>query len=261
MSKDNPDPCLYVFSGAGLSAESGIATFRTGDDAIWDNHTVEEVCYLPNFIQNYELVHDFYNARRAEVKAVKPNAAHLQIAKWEQEFGSNRVFNITTNIDTLLQAAGCTNVHHVHGRADQLIRNYNPETEQGSHIQSCGLDKVHYDMYMRKGELVKPNVVFFGESQLHTEDGVEPLYETAYDMLDKLKPSDTIIVVGASFQVVPIHILLIGKPLFTINVNPFYDDDASAKDMSNFFDHQVREPATTGLASLDVIVQDRMADE
>lgn len=260
MEYDNK-PRLFIFSGAGLSAESGIPTFRTGDDALWENHTVEDVCYLPNFMKNYELCHDFYNARRKEFSECTPNLGHEQIAKWEQEFGADRVINLTTNIDTLLEVAGCTNVHHLHGRADQLIRGWDPSSMQGSHIQSVGSDRIHYEHYFQKGELVKPNVVFFGEANLHTEQGVEPLYETYWKHLDSITPKDIVVVVGASFHVVGIHIHLLGSACTKINVNPFYDDDDSAIAMIPFFDKQLRNKAGCGLPMLDSDIRERMSRE
>lgn len=254
----NDKPRLIIFSGAGLSAESGIPTFRTGDDALWENHTVEDVCYLPNFAKNYDLCHDFYNARRKEFSECTPNLGHEQIAKWEQQFGADRVINLTTNIDTLLEDAGCTNVHHVHGRADEVIRGWSHETKQGTHVQKVGSDRIHYEHYRNKAEFVKPNVVFFGEANLHTENGVEPLYEQYWKVLDSITPKDIVLVVGASFQVVGIHIHLCGNACTKINVNPFYDDDDTAIAMIPFFDKQLRNKAGTGLPILDTQVQELM---
>lgn len=260
---DTYEPRLVIFSGAGLSAESGIPTFRTGDDALWDGHNLEEVCYLPKFKENYDIVHDFYNARRAELAGKLPNAGHEQIAKWEQEFGADRVINLTTNIDVLLEDAGCTNVHHIHGRGDQFIRDYNFTTNEGVRLQSCGTGRVEYEHYRNQGEFVKPNVVFFGEAKLHTENGVEDLYKHYGDVMMGLRPKDIFVVVGASFCVVPVHIHCCGAPHKCINVNPFYghgDDngDADAVTFAQFFDKQLREPAGTGLPMLDESIREMM---
>lgn len=248
-------PKLYIFSGAGLSAESGIPTFRTGDDALWDNYKLDEVCYLPNFEFNYELTHKFYNERRAEFFSKQPNAAHKQIAEWEKMYGADRVVNLTTNIDLLLEEAGCTNVHHIHGRGDQIIRGWNHATQTGTHVQNIGSSPCLYEEYLRKGEFVKPNVVFFGESCLHTEHGNEQLYQHLQNTMCDINHQDTFIVVGASFKVIPIHMQLVGVPFLTVNVNP---DEEQATDTEGFFDIQRVEPAGSVLPTLNALVSMRM---
>lgn len=240
---NNPDPCLYIISGAGLSAASGIPTFRTGDDALWEGYSAEEVCYLPNFKKNYEIVWDFYNARFEQYNACEPNLAHEIMVELENEF-PGRVQHITTNIDLLLERAGAKKVHHVHGRMDQIIRGYDHKSQIGTHIQSIS-GKVFLDQY--KNEVVKPNVVFFGEAYLHTNLGPETLYTQMHNMLDKIKSNDVVVVVGASNQVVPFHILLCGCPAYKININPYEDDDESAFAMLNYFTEQFRTRAPAGM--------------
>lgn len=249
------EPKLYIFSGAGLSAESGIPTFRSGDDALWDNHSLDDVCYLPSFEKNYAIAHQFYNDRRAEFFSKKPNAAHLQIAKWEEQYGSDRVVNFTTNIDMLLEEAGCTNVHHLHGRGDQIIRGWNHATSKGTHIQTIGDTPCLYEEYLRNGEFVKPNVVFFGEACVHTINGTEPLYQHLQNALCDINSQDTFIVVGASFQVVPIHYNMMFVPFMTINVNP---DEEQADETIGCFNIQRTERAGVGLPKLNSVVTTRM---
>ena len=107
---------LIIISGAGLSAESGIPTFRSGSTAMWENFSIDEVCNIHTFAKNYYKVHDFYNARRVALGGVEPNLAHLRIAEWYSRW-SGRVINLTTNVDDLLERAGVKHedILHVHG--------------------------------------------------------------------------------------------------------------------------------------------------
>lgn len=104
---------LLLFTGAGLSAASGIQTFR-GNSGLWNDHKVDEICNFITWKKNQDVVHQFYNDRRTELENVQPNAAHRMIADWEKRYGS-RLMNHTQNCDHLLEAAGCNNVSHVHG--------------------------------------------------------------------------------------------------------------------------------------------------
>jgi NAD-dependent deacetylase len=102
-----------VFSGAGLSKESGVETFRdSGGDGLWNKHKIEDVATPEGWRKDKELVLNFYNARRSQLKEVEPNDAHKYIAKLEEKFD---VINITQNVDNLLERAGSTNVIHLHG--------------------------------------------------------------------------------------------------------------------------------------------------
>jgi len=103
-----------VFSGAGLSAESGIPTFR-GSDGLWENHRIEDVASPEGWARNPKLVLNFYAMRFEKVQSVQPNAGHFALAKLQEKF---EVINITQNIDNLLERAGCKNVWHLHGRVD-----------------------------------------------------------------------------------------------------------------------------------------------
>lgn len=255
MSREVHEPCLYIVSGAGLSAESGIPTFRSGDTALWENHSIDEVCYLPNFKKFYSQVHNFYNDRRAEFFSKEPNAGHLQIAEWEQRYGASRVFNITTNIDLLLEKAGCTNVHHVHGRGDEVVRGWDFETRKGTHVENIGEKQIPYEIHALSGEVVKPNVVFFGEGCLHTENGTEPLYQHMYNMFVDIKASDTVIVVGASGVVVPFETILLDVPCLKVMVNI---DEVYVTACNSFYDHLCIGTAGETLPRLDSIVKDRM---
>ncbi len=112
---------ILFFSGAGLSADSGLSTFRD-TNGLWDKYDINKVCNISTWKANYELVHEFYNLRRTEYKDAKPNAMHTMIADMQRKHGSDKVMVITQNIDNLLEEAGCENVLHVHGR----INYYSP---------------------------------------------------------------------------------------------------------------------------------------
>lgn len=104
---------IVVLTGAGISAESGIPTFRASD-GLWENHPVEEVATPEGFARNPALVHEFYNARRKKAQSVKPNAAHLALAEFEAEHDGNFLL-VTQNVDNLHERAGSKNLIHMHG--------------------------------------------------------------------------------------------------------------------------------------------------
>lgn len=201
---------LIFISGAGLSAESGLSTFRSSN-GLWNNFNIMDVCYLPNFYKNYIMVNDFYDQRRQQLGNVDPNYAHLSIAELSKR-SDIEVINITTNIDDLLERAGVKNVLHLHGKLKEIIINYETDKEK---IIDIGYVKSPLDnmgLYP-----VKPNVVFFGEEAPH--------YNQMYELLSKLKIDDTIVVIGSSEQVVEFTYLIKykysfkGKYIF-VNTDP-----------------------------------------
>lgn len=179
---------LIIISGAGLSAESGIPTFRSGSTAMWENFSIDEVCNIHTFAKNYYKVHDFYNARRVALGSVDPNLAHLRIAEWYSRW-SGRVINLTTNVDDLLERAGVKHedILHVHGYLPEIVY----EDDEGNDvIKDIGYSEVDASEYT----WVKPNVVFFGE--------VAPKYVDMYDLLTSLTSNDMVILVGCSNTVI-----------------------------------------------------------
>lgn len=209
---------LIIISGAGLSAQSGLPTFRTGDNALWDNYPLEQVCYLPNFEDNYELSHEFYKTRSELYSSVEPNDAHKLIASWEKRYGSPRVINLTTNVDLLLESAGCTNVHHIHGRIDEVIRNYDFIKCRGTHAEPWG--DLTLEQATNNGEVIKPNVVFFGESLNYYKDGAKPLYTHMFSVFDNIDSDDIVIVIGTSDTVINFSSIIGSIDCISINVNP-----------------------------------------
>ncbi len=109
---------LFILSGAGLSAESGIGTFR-GSGGLWEGHDVMQVCSVQGWMENRELVKRFYDERRIELADKEPNAAHYAIARLQKRF-KGRIWNLTQNVDDLLERAGCEEVIHLHGTLRDL---------------------------------------------------------------------------------------------------------------------------------------------
>lgn len=182
---------IIVFSGAGISAESGIATFRDSN-GLWANYDPMVVCNYHNWRENYKLVHEFYNKRREELRSVAPNAAHKIIKKLSDEF---ELINITQNVDDLFERAGCEGVIHLHGNLREL------------RCEKCGaIIEIGYEAYdftpcpkCHAPEL-KPNIVFFYENA--------PRYVDLYEVFSGVGDSDIVLVVGTSGEVINICYML-----------------------------------------------------
>jgi NAD-dependent deacetylase len=198
-------PRLIVFSGAGLSAESGLPTFR-GPDGLWEGVPIRTVCHIDTWEENFDAMHDFYDARRVAGRRAKPNQGHRTIAEWQQKW-PKRTIVLTQNIDRLLEGAGCTEVIHLHGDAFTLC------------CMACGHEwEIEGDRYDRKPcskckkeRTVKPGVVFFGEQA--------PRYHDLHSIVGELRPEDTAIVVGTSGTVLPADRLFAHSDAHSILVN------------------------------------------
>lgn len=177
---------ILILTGAGISAESGLATFRS-ENGLWNNHRIEDVATIEAYYKNQDYVHDFYNNMKPELWNAKPNNAHLAITKLQQEYPAE-VNVITQNIDTLHEKAKSKNIYHIHGQINQAVcmncghvletwGDVSSETEC-TNCQAVGM--------------MKPNIVFFGENLL-CMDKVEKLLHT----------SDLFISIGTSGQVFP----------------------------------------------------------
>ncbi len=191
---------IVVLSGAGISAESGLKTFRDGD-GLWNGYDVYEVASPIGWNKNPELVLDFYNARRKDVAAAEPNAAHVGLAELEKDFD---VTIITQNIDDLHERAGSTKVLHLHGEIF-LMRSVN-DTRNVYEIKG---DIKLGDM-APDGAQLRPHIVWFGEEV--------PMMEKAARVM---QTCDYFVVVGTSLQVYPAASLLQvapqGMPKFIID--------------------------------------------
>lgn len=187
---------IVIFSGAGLSAESGLQTFRSSE-GLWNNYDIDVVCNFNNWITNFDIVHEFYNKRREELATVKPNIAHQTIANIQNRYGKERVKIITQNVDDLLERAGCVDVLHVHG---ELTKIWCPKCKN---ITDIGYKKFDFTPCKQcSSKFIKPFVVFFYEQA--------PLYKQMYEEFEALRSGDIALVIGTSGQVISLHMLVGG---------------------------------------------------
>lgn len=181
---------IAVLTGAGVSAESGFATFRDSG-GLWEKYDVNEVASIEGWYRNRGLVLDFYNERRKQLKDARPNAAHIAIADLENDFD---VQVITQNVDNLHEKAGSTRVLHLHGELTKV----RPEdglyesTYRTDEVIDIVYDEVHLGDKAPNGEQLRPHIVFFGEAV--------PNIEKAIDIVEK---ADILLIVGTSMQVYP----------------------------------------------------------
>ena len=187
MPSDQSLPNIVILTGAGISAESGLKTFRD-NDGLWENHRVEEVATPEAFEQNPSLVYRFYNARRAQLQQddVNPNAAHEALAKLEKAFGSNLML-VTQNVDDLHERGGSKSVYHMHGKLLSARCAISQQTFDWSdsfdHTTKCPCcNRV----------TLRPDIVWFGEMPMYMEE--------IYDALSK---ADVFIAIGTSGNVYP----------------------------------------------------------
>ena len=177
---------IFILTGAGISAESGLATVRSAN-GLWNNHKVEDVASIEGFERNPALVHDFYNDLKKEVQGVEPNAAHKAITTLQEKYPAE-VNVITQNVDTLHEKAGNKNVYHIHGQINQAVC-----LNCGHVLETWGnVDTETVCPHCQVMGMMKPNIVFFGENLL-CMDVVERL----------LRQSDLFISIGTSGVVYP----------------------------------------------------------
>ena len=213
---------IVVISGAGLDAESGISTFRSEDGTgLWNNFKVEEVCTATAFEKDPNKVNDFYNLRRKEMLKAIPNKAHLDLAEAEKEF---EIIHITTNVSTLLEKAGCTNVLHLHGNLTKARPHKDGLDLLDDSLIEPFLINIENDIkpfQELNGYLLRPHIVFFEENV--------PNMEQAYSLVEK---ADYLIVVGTSLSVYPSNMLLyhINEECLSFYIDPNCDAVYSTAD-------------------------------
>lgn len=174
---------VVVLTGAGISAESGISTFRDSD-GLWEQYRVEDVATYDAYLRNPELVLNFYNERRRQLFQVKPNEGHRQLVRLEARYD---VHIITQNIDNLHEQAGSSNVLHLHGLLTQARSDRDDNL-----IVDIGDRDIHLGDKAPDGAQLRPHIVWFGEAVPNIEPAAE-LCEQA----------DYFIVVGTSMNVYP----------------------------------------------------------
>ncbi len=194
---------IVVLSGAGMSAESGINTFRDAD-GLWEGHDVMEVASPQGWHRNQELVLDFYNQRRKQLLEVKPNKAHELLASLEKSYQVNIV---TQNVDDLHERAGSNHVLHLHG---ELLK---VRSTQNEHlVYRWEKDLIHGDL-CESGSQLRPHIVWFGEAV--------PMLNTAIEITSS---ADLLLIIGTSMQVYPaaslIHYITETTPVFFIDPKP-----------------------------------------
>lgn len=173
---------IAVLTGAGVSAESGIKTFRDSD-GLWEGHDVMEVASPEGFEHNPFLVLDFYNQRRRQLLTVQPNAAHIALAELEQ---THEVTIITQNVDDLHERAGSTNVIHLHGELLKVRSTFDED------LILDWKEDLNLGDFCEHNHQLRPHIVWFGE--------MVPLIEMAAEIVEQ---ADAIIIVGTSMQVYP----------------------------------------------------------
>lgn len=192
---------IVVFSGAGVSADSGIATFRDSD-GLWAKYRIEDVCTPEALARNRALVVEFYNIRRKELLEKEPNAGHYAIASLEEMFD---VEVVTQNIDDLHERAGSKRVTHLHGELRKLRSSWDETATVSIDGWEQKLDERHAD-----GSLLRPFVVFFGESV--------PMLDRAAEIV---RSADIMIIVGTSLGVYPaaslVHYLKADVPIYLVD--------------------------------------------
>lgn len=217
---------IVFLSGAGISAESGISTFRD-QNGLWENYNVEEVASIEGWYRNPELVNEFYNQRRSQLEHCSPNEAHTGIAELEKEF---TVTVITQNVDNLHERAGSGHIIHLHGELTKIC------SENGKKwVEDIGYRRLTYGEKARDGSLLRPFIVWFGEEV--------PLLEQA---IHEVEQADIIVIIGTSLQVYPAAMLYMYAPA----TSPVYViDPMELPPMSRKVFH-IREKATTGMKLL-----------
>ncbi|WP_439181984.1 SIR2 family NAD-dependent protein deacylase [Carboxylicivirga taeanensis] len=192
---------LVVLTGAGISAESGIKTFRDSN-GLWENHDVAEVASPEGWARNPHLVLDFYNQRRKQLHTCKPNGGHKGLVDLERYFD---VQVITQNIDDLHEQAGSTKVLHLHGELKKVR-----STVDENLVYSLDGWELKWGDKCEKGSQLRPHIVWFGEAV--------PAIETAIDLVDK---ADIFAVVGTSLNVYPaaglLNYVAPGTPIYIID--------------------------------------------
>ena len=179
---------LVILSGAGMSAESGISTFRDAG-GLWDKYPVMQVASAEGYVRDPELVINFYNERRKQLLAVEPNAGHIGLAELEKDFN---VTVVTQNVDNLHERAGSTRIIHLHGELTKVCSSRDPYNPR--YVKELKPEEYEVKMGDKAGDgsQLRPFIVWFGEAV--------PEIETAVDYVEK---ADIFVIIGTSMNVYP----------------------------------------------------------
>ncbi len=218
---------LVVLTGSGISAESGITTFRDAG-GLWENYPVMDVASIEGWYKNPQLMLDFYNQRRRQLSTVEPNQAHKGLAELEERY---HVHIITQNVDDLHERAGSTTVLHLHGELTKAC-----SSRDKSHVETIGTRDISWGEQARDGSQLRPFIVWFGEAV--------PAMDQAIDWVSE---ADLFVIIGTSLNVYPAAGLVDYVP----RTCPIYliDPNEVAKNLPEQV-HIIREKAVEGVRQL-----------
>lgn len=227
---------IVVLTGAGISAESGLKTFRDAD-GLWEGYDVMEVASIDGWRKNRELVLEFYNMRRKQALEARPNAGHLALAGLEKDF---EVVIVTQNVDNLHEQAGSSRVLHLHG---ELFKSRSTLDE--NLVYDIRGWELNIGDKCEKGSQLRPHIVWFGE--------LVPMMEAA---AEEVMSADIFMVVGTSLVVYPaaglVHYAAGHAPIFVIDPNiPAISRSGNV--------HLFEEPASTGVAKAAALIREKYA--
>ena len=224
---------IVILTGAGMSAESGISTFRD-TNGLWNNYRIEEVATPEGFAKNPALVLGFYNQRRKELLTVEPNSGHYGLATMEKDFG---VQIITQNVDNLHERAGSTHVLHLHG---ELMKSCSVRNPNKAYDISPDKPEIHLGDTDAYGDQLRPFIVWFGEAV--------PMIEPAMRIVET---ADIFVIIGTSLNVYPaaglINYVRKGTPIYLIDPN---DVKIHRHDI-----HMIKAGASEGVKRLTELLQ------
>lgn len=228
---------LVVLSGAGISVESGLSTFRDSG-GLWDKYPVEQVATPEGYACNPELVIEFYNIRRKELLVVQPNDAHIGVAELEKDFN---VTVVTQNVDNLHERAGSKHVIHLHGELVKMCSSRNPNDPRFIRILAPEEYETHVDDQAGDGSPLRPFIVWFGEAV--------PQINTAIDYVSK---ADVLVIIGTSMNVYPAAGLLHYAPR---NAEIYLIDPKPVDAHTNRRIHVIQKGASEGMKELIQILK------
>ena len=232
---------LTVLSGAGVSVESGISTFRD-KNGLWDNFKVEDVASIEGWYRNPAVVLDFYNVRRAQLNTVRPNAAHFSLAELEKDYD---VTIVTQNVDNLHERAGSTRIIHLHGeltkvRPENCCNDADGFSEET--VFDIGVEPINVGDLAPNGAQLRPHIVWFGEAV--------PKIEAA---MDAVEAADILLIIGTSLQVYPAA----GLYRFAKADTPIYIIDPKDVPVRDGRVIHIKEKATTGMVTFTKMIASR----
>jgi NAD-dependent deacetylase len=174
---------IVIFSGAGVSRESGVLTFRDCKDGLWNNHKIEDVATKEAWSKDREKVLNFYNERRRQMPEVVPNDGHKLIAELEKDYD---VTVVTQNVDDLHERAGSTNIIHLHGELSKARSSMNPKAEP----VNIGYNDINMGDKAEDGSQLRPHIVWFGEYPFGVDRGYQAI-----------RNADYLVVIGTSLNI------------------------------------------------------------